>query len=95
MIKDVVLELEDATLDPGDQVAEEADRILDDLPDDPCRSSEHVLEHRDQLADRIDHRFDRTDCLVNKTLVLGLQLLDPVVQALACLDILRGQRVNQ
>ena len=34
VVEDVVLELEDAALHPGDQVAEELDRALDDVADD-------------------------------------------------------------
>ena len=63
-------------------------------PDHAGHPGEHVLEHRDELADRVDDGLDRADGLVDQTLVLGLQLLDPLVETLAGLDVLRGQGVD-
>ena len=42
VVEDVVLELEDAALDAVDQVAQEADRVLDDVADDAGHPGEHV-----------------------------------------------------
>ena len=86
--EEVLLELEDAALDAGDQVAQELHRALDDLADDTGHPGQHVLEHRGQLTDRVDHGLDRADGLVDQALVLGLQLLDPLVETLARLDVL-------
>ena len=93
-LEEVVLELEDAALDAVDQVAQELHRGLDDLADHAGHPGEHVLEHRDELADRVDDRLDRADRLVDQAPVLGLQLLDPLVETLARLDVLGGQGVD-
>src|SRR5262249_22693731 len=94
VVDDVVLELEDAAFHAGDQVAEEADRVLDDLADDSGNAGKYVPEHRGELADRVDDTLDRADGLVDQALVLGLQRLDPLVETLAALDVLRGEGVD-
>ena len=94
VVDDVVLELEDAALHPGDQVAEELDRRLDDVADHPGRAGEHAGEHRHELADGVDDGLDRADGLVDQALVLRLQGLDALVEALACLHVLRGEGVD-
>ena len=48
-----------------------------------------------ELADGVDDGLDRADGLVDQALVLRLQRLDPVVEALARLDVLGGERVDQ
>ena len=78
-------------LTPSIEVAEEADRVLDDLADDARGLHEDVAEHGGELADRVDDGLDGADRLVDEPLVLGLQLLDAVVEALACLDVLGGE----
>ena len=67
---------------------------LDDLAEDARRAGEHAREHRDELADGVDDRLDRTDGLVDQALVVRLQCLDPLVETLARLDVLRREGVD-
>ena len=94
MVEDVVLEPHDAALDALDQVAEEADGVLYDVPDHVGHPRERVHQHRRQLANRVDDGLDCADRLVDESLVLGLQFLDALVETLAGLDILRSQGVD-
>ena len=93
---DVVLEPHDAALDALDEVAEEARPGC--LMISPITSGglrEDVAQHGLQLEDRVDDGLDRADRLVDEALVLGLQLLDAVVEALARLDVLARERVDE
>ena len=79
---------------PVDQVAEEADRSLDDVAHHTGHPGEHVHQHRRELANRVDDGLDCADRLVDQALVLGLQFLDALVETLAGFDVLRSQGVD-
>ena len=63
-------------------------------PTTPAARASTFVQHRDELTNRVDDGLDRADRLVDQALVLGLQLLDPLVEALARLDVLRRERVD-
>ena len=90
-----VAEVDDAGLDGVDEVAEEADRVLDDLADRAGRPGEDAEQHVLELEDRLDRAADGVLGLVPQALVLLLHRLDLLVDGLACLDVLRGEVVGE
>ncbi len=81
-------------LTPSTRLPRKRTGCLDDVPDHVGHPRERVHQHRRQLANRVDDGLDCADRLVDESLVLGLQLLDPLVETLAGLDILRSQGVD-
>ena len=91
---DVVHEPGEAALDAVDEVAEEADRVGDDVADHARGLGQDVEQHVLELQDRLDDADDGVDRLRDEALVGGLELLDPLVERVARLDVLLRERVD-
>jgi hypothetical protein len=95
VLLDVLLEEHDPGLDGTDEVAQEADRVTDDLADRRCRTREHVEQQILQLPNRVDDGLGEVDRLVDEALVLLLERDDPLVELLARGGVLLGEGVDQ
>src|SRR3954467_14561285 len=92
---DVADEAVEARLDAVDQLAEEADRVLDDVADDIRGLGQDRHQHVLELDDRLDHPADRVDRLVDQAAVGGLHLVDAGVERVARVYVLLGERVDE
>ena len=88
-------EVQDAALHRVDEVAEEADRVLDDLADRPGRPGQDAEQHVLELEDRPDRADDGVLGLVPQALVGRLQLLDLLVDRVAGLGVAGGEVVDE
>ncbi len=95
MLADPLLEAQDAALDRGDKVGEEADGMADDLAHDGCDAGQEVEDGVHQLLDDGDDFLDEGDDGVHQAPVGGLELLDAGVQLFQVLLVLLRQGIDE
>ena len=95
MLADIAGELQEASLDAGDEVAQEANGIFEDALDHLPAFFQHGGEHVFELADGLDDTFHQVQGFVHQPLVGRFQFVNAGVQRLQIFLVFVGQGVDE